>query len=194
MGVMLRISARGMKAFSRSISSADWSLVERLREVCPSDVAVIFGQEDESGSEARVALQVILASAQRVVDCIESNSDLWPMTFQFKTEHLHPIAASSGYQTGAISGIRLTGDEDHWYMLRAGVNKCCLRKVKGGPADSAQSAEEIDVRDRHELMTETHGRIRIRKVKRRTELRECVSSLVKYLGSLKEDTVVRALA
>ena len=85
--------------------------------------------------------------------------------------------ASSG--SGAVSGIRMPGDESSHYSLRAGLGVCKLERWGIDKDGTGFVIETIDCRDRTKLPTENCGVIAIK----RRKLKLALPALLKELHS-----------
>jgi hypothetical protein len=76
--------------------------------------------------------------------------------------------ASTG--SGAVSGIRMPGDDSSYYSLRAGLGVCKLERRGTDEDGSGFAIEVIDCRDRTKLATENCGVIAIKRRKMKLAL------------------------
>jgi hypothetical protein len=184
----------GEAVYEYRISRADWQLIESLRDHLPAEVELLF-IVPALGSEVCVPTNELRTAADRVAAFFMENSDLLPYTYQFKCERSpDPRIASGGFGTGGMSGLRLPGDKDHYYLIRAGLNECSLEKMAVGPDGRGFTVDKRDLRGESQLLTETVGKISIRRSRAKSELRQAVGEIRLFLQNVKAHEVTKTVA
>ena len=135
-----------------------------------------------------VKVPALNSAVLQIQSIMRSNKELLPCTYQFARE-LHPSPLNCGvYSTGGNSGIRVVGDDVHYYSLHAGFDECVLTKmaVKRG---RGVVVETKDIRGTTELMTSNMGKISIRKSRARTDVTKLLKDLVAFLETVDQKTI-----
>ena len=125
--------------------------------------------------------------------------ELLPYTYQFKSEYLEvgvgekPIISEAGFDAGGQSGFRMPGDEDHWYVIWAGLNVLRLDKVAVQPDGTGKVVEQRDLRGEKELMTTNFGRVQFRKRRAKSSLRKGLQEMRAFLATVQGPNVAKSV-
>jgi hypothetical protein len=184
----------GDAVYECRISRADWQLIQSLRDHLPAEVELLFSVP-ALGSEVRVPTNELRTAADHVAAFFTGSPQLLPYTYQFKCERSpDPRIAAGGFGTGGMSGLRLPGDNNHYYFLRAGLNECSLERKAVGPDGRGFTIDKRDLRGERELQTETVGKISIRRSRAKSELRQAVGEIRVFLQNVTADAVAKTVA
>jgi hypothetical protein len=179
MGLDLTYDANGA-TFTHRFSQADWATIEALRAHLPKEVEVCFDVQ-EPGEAVRIKTAALKESAAAIDRFLADNAHLLPATYQFKLERFPvPGVPVGGFDTGGISGLRLPGDQDHFYWIQAGLNECVLKKMAVGLDGRGVIVEERDLRGESELLTESAGKVQFRRRAAKTTLRRALREIAAF--------------
>jgi hypothetical protein len=183
----------GDAEYEYRISRADWDLMKSLREHLPEEIGLLF-EVPELGAVVNVPTDELRAAADRLEAFFSSHSDLLPYTYQFSCERTgDPYIVPGGFSTGGMSGLRLPGDDVHYYFIRAGFDECSLEKSRAGPDGRGVNVDRRDLRGERELLTENMGKIRIRRRRARTELRQAVAEIKQFLRDITSPGIAKSV-
>jgi hypothetical protein len=179
--------------FMHRFSMSDWETLEVVRQLCPEAVATIVDVPD-LGDEVLVPLFDLRNAVEQIDSLLHDRPELLPYTYQFKPEYLSSGDPSDDrriewgeFGTGGLSGIRLPGDEVHWYAIHGGLNECRLEKI-AAQQDGKDSiiVDQRDMRGERELWTANCGRIQIRKRRTKSSLRKGLAEIRDFLAEQPE--------
>jgi len=100
------------------------------------------------------------------VRALEQDGEALSYMYSFTVKE-GPLASTG---SGAVSGIRIPGDESSYYSLRAGLGVCKLERCGTDEDGRGFVIEVIDCRDRTKLATENCGVIAIKRRKMKLAL------------------------
>ena len=131
----------GDSEIERRITLADWKLIDELQKHLPDETETVFMVPD-LGEDVVESVENLREAAAKLTEFIDNHADVLPYTYAYRCERIpgYPGVAV-GYSSGGLSGIRLPGDADHFYFLRAGLDECSLERWgvsadgKGFPID-----------------------------------------------------------
>jgi predicted component of type VI protein secretion system len=84
----------------------------------------------------------------------------------------------------------MPGDENGVYWVEAGLGVCkLLRRPLDADPNDLKCGEEIDIRDRTELVTANLGVIKLFRKKKRTRLKALFTDLIAFLDELDGEEV-----
>jgi hypothetical protein len=190
MGLDLIYRCNG-EEFIHRFSMSDWDTLDAVRQICPEAVAKM-ADVPELGAEVCVPLSDLNSAIEQIDGLLRDQPDLLPYTYQTAHEMSFNDGQTVrfGFSTGGIGGIRLPGDEDHWYFIRAGLNECRLEKMGMQPDGTVRVVEERDLRGERELQTANFGRIQIRRRRAKSTLRKGVAEIRGFLAKQPEGAEV----
>jgi len=136
------------------------------------------------GDVVHIPTKSLQDAASRVLAFVAANKHLLPYTYQYKTEIPPDPRMTPGFNTGGLSGIRLPGDSDHHYLIKAGLNVCRLEKSGVGPDGRGVKISERDLRGERKLLTENRGVITIRRTRAKTDLLKALAEIEKFLNGV----------
>ena len=161
MGLDLMYSS-GQAGRSIRFTDAEWVYIDRLRAVAPTPINTLFSVADFARA-VQVSAEELIAAVDALVQLLRDRPDLQPTTYQWRAEFLPGSSAPDGkWSSGAMSGLRLPGDPDYFYMLRVGPDRCELEKMKVGADGRGVFSGREDLRGRAYVQTETLGRVDLR--------------------------------
>jgi hypothetical protein len=163
----------GQAVYEYRISRADWLLIQSLRDHLPAEAELLF-IVPALGAEVQIKTIELRAAADRLQAFFTENSQLLPYTYQFKCERPPDPRMTPGFSTGGMSGLRLSGDNEHYYFIRAGLNECSLEKMGIGPDRRGFTVDHRDLRGERELQTENLGKITIRRSRAKSDLAKAI--------------------
>jgi len=117
----------------------------------------------------------LIAAIREVLGALGREGDRLSYVYSFVVKE-GPLASSG---TGGVSGIRMPGDQAHYYSLDAGVGMCDLGKLGIDETGRGYLVETTDCRDKKSLATANAGEIKFNR--RRIEL--TLPTLMKDLES-----------
>jgi hypothetical protein len=175
----------GQAKRSIRFTDAEWACIDRLRAHVPASIDALFNVPD-FGRPVPVPNEELIAAADTVLELLRDRPDLQPITYQIRMEFFPGgTQADREWQGGAVSGLRLPGDGDHYYTIRVGPDCSELEKVRVGPDGRGVTVGREDLRGRNCVQTETVGRIDLRRrrsgaglLARLTELRAFFAGMV----------------
>jgi hypothetical protein len=85
------------------------------------------------------------------------------------------------------------GDPDHYYLIRVGPDRCELEKMGVGPNGRGVILGREDVRGRDHVLTETVGRVDLRRRPAGASLRKKVTELRGFFAGLSGKQVSKVL-
>jgi hypothetical protein len=182
----------GNDKYEYRISRADWELTQSLREYLPDEVDALFTVA-ELGDEVSVSTSVLRTAVEKVLVFLAENKKVLPYTYQFKLEIPPDPRMGTGFGTGGMSGIRMTGDEEHYYYIKAGLNICRLEKLGIGPDGRGIVVEKRDIRDEKELSTSNLGRIQIRRTRAKADLVKELPEIQRFLQQVTSAEVIKSV-
>jgi hypothetical protein len=174
------------------ISRADSELIESLRGHLPIEIEALF-LVPSLGEPVRVSTSILRSAVDAVIAFIAGNKDVLPYTYQFKAETPPDPRMTPGFSTGGMSGIRLPGDNDRSYTIRAGLNECRLEKLAVGPDGRPDYELERDLRGERELLTSNLGRIAIRRTRAKADLVKALPQIQRFLRSISTADVTKCV-
>jgi hypothetical protein len=161
MGLDLVYSS-GQAERSVRLTDVEWACIDRLRAIAQAPIDTLFNVPD-FGRAVPVPAKELASAADAVLQLIRDRPDLQPATYQWRAQFLPGTTQPDGrWNGGAMSGLRLPGDPDHFYMLRVGPDQCELEKMAVGADGRGVSMGREDLRGRDHLQTETLGRVDLR--------------------------------
>lgn len=192
MGLDFTYDADGA-GFTHRFSHADWDTIEALRAHLPEQVGICF-DVPELGESVRIKTAALKQSAVEIDHFLADNAQILPATYQFKLERFPvPGVPAGGFDTGGISGLRLPNDPDHYYGIRAGLNKLQLRKMAVGPDGKGVIVEERDMRNETELLTESAGKVQFRRRAAKTTLRRALRDIAAFADRVVSEEVTKVV-
>ena len=174
------------------ISRADWHLIQALREHLPEEVEALF-IVPAMGEPLHVATTVLRSAADTVLAFVTRSRDVLPYTYQFKLEFPSDPRMTPGFSTGGMSGMRLPGDSEHYYAIRAGLNECRLEKWGIGPDGRGCKIDERDLRGEREFLSANMGNITIRRTRAKADLVKALSEIQRFLQRVSSLEVVKSV-
>jgi len=178
----------GETVYECRISRADWQLIQSLREHLPAEAELLF-VVPALGAEVSIPTTELRAATARVEAFLAEDSDLLPHTYQFKYDRPPDPQMAAGFHTGGMSGLRLSGDDEHYYAIHAGLNECYLQKWEVSADGHGVLLERRDLRDVRELQTQNLGKITIRRIRTKARLRQIVAEIRKFLQNVTAPNV-----
>ena len=97
-----------------------------------------------------------------------------------------PLAASG---SGPLAGIRLEGDDSHWYILQCGVARCELQKLATDQSRKTRLIDVIDLRREKSLATLNLGIIKLKRRRIKTDVPDSLRRLAEFLRQANGDAV-----
>jgi hypothetical protein len=192
MGLDLVYSS-GQARRSVRFTDAEWTCIDRLRAVAQAPIDTLFDVPDFD-RPVPVPTEELVDAADAVLQLLRDRPDLQPETYQMRMEHFPNSAQPDGeWQGGAMSGLRLVGDPDHYYMIRVGPDRCELEKMGMGPDGRGVILGREDVRGRDHVLTETVGRVDLRRVPAGAGLRKKLTELRGFFAGLSEKQAFKVL-
>jgi hypothetical protein len=182
----------GNAVYEYRIARADWELIQSLRGHLPNEIEALF-VVPSLGEPVRVATPTLRSAIGAVMAFIASNKDLLPYTYQFKVETPPDPRMTPGFGTGGMSGIRLPGDTDCSYTIRAGLNECRLDKISVGPDGRPHHELARDLRGERELPTANMGKITIRRTRAKTDLVKALPKIQAFLRDISSPEVTKSV-
>ena len=174
----------------------DWETIDLVRQFCPEAVASMVDVPD-FGDEVRVPLCDLRNAVEQIDGLLRDQPGLLPYTYQFKPEYISSGDLSDDrriewhkFGTGGLSGIRLPGDEVHWYAIHAGLNECRLEKLAKQHDGRGVIVAQRDIRGERELRTANCGQIQIRKRRAKSSLRKGLAEIRNFLAEKPEGAEV----
>jgi hypothetical protein len=193
MGLDLTYDADGTR-FTHRFSHADWATIEALREHLPEQVGVCFDVA-ELGEAVQISTAALKKCAFEIDRFVSKNSQFLPATYQFKLERFPvPGVPAGGFETGGISGLRLPNDQDHFYMIHAGLNELRLTKMAEGPDGKGVIVEDRDIRNEASLLTESAGLVRFRRRAAKTTLRLALREISKFAENVASPKLMKMVS
>ena len=190
MGIDLTYKA-GEKEFCIRLSMSDWQTIAEVNRHLPAAVATCFEVPD-FGQPAVIPRATLRDSAAQIETLLVEHPELLPHTYQYKLEFMQQgdkrIVLPFNFDTGGVSGVRLPGDDQHWYSILAGLNKLLLEK-----RTTNEVVEVRDLRGESELSTANMGCIQFRKRRAKTNLRKCLGEILAFLNTIDECQVTKVL-
>ena len=123
-----------------------------------------------------------------------NRKELLPGTYQMRMEYLPGSTQPYGvWNGGALSGLRLPGDGEHYYTIHVGPDRCELVTMGDGPDGCGVVIGREDIRGRTHVLTETVGRIDLRLRPAGAGLRKKLSELRAFLTQLPGQQVTKLL-
>ena len=174
------------------ISHADWELIQSLRGHLPDEIEALF-VVPSVGGPVRVPTPTLRSALDAVMAFIAGNKDVLPYTYQFKVETPPDPRMTPGFGTGGMSGIRLPGDADRSYTLRAGLNECRLEKLAVDPDGRPYYELERDLRGERELPTSNLGKIAIRRTRAKADLVRALPKIQQFLRGINSPDVSKCV-
>jgi hypothetical protein len=92
-----------------------------------------------------------------------------------------------------MSGLRLPGDPDHFYMLRVGPDQCELEKMRVGTDGRGVFVGRENLRGHDHVQTETLGRVDLRRRPAGNGLRKKLAELRDFFAGLTGREVSKVL-
>lgn len=158
------------------LSQADKTLLSLIAQRLPAEDLQILQNvflrsfSNRAGMLSRSELVRVVGKA---VHALEQDGEALSFMYSFTVKG-GPLASMG---SGAVSGIRMPGDDSSYYALRAGLGVCKLERRGIDEDGSGFVIDVIDCRNRTTLATENYGEIVIKR--RKIEL-----SLLKLFKSL----------
>jgi hypothetical protein len=146
------------------LSQADKNLLSLLGERLSAEKLQVLQSvflrsfKNRAGVLARTDL---VDAVGEVVRALEQDGEALSYMYSYTVKQ-GPLASTG---SGAVSGIRMPGDDSSYYSLRAGLGVCKLERRGTDEDGSGLVIEVIDCRDRTELATENCGVITIKRRK-----------------------------
>jgi hypothetical protein len=174
-------------------TDAEWTCIDRLRAVAQAPIDTLFNVPD-FGQPVAVVAEELVEAAGAVLQLLRDRPDLQPATYQMRMEHFPNSAQPDGeWQGGAVSGLRLPGDADHFYFIRVGPDRCELEKMAVGPDGRGVIVGREDMRGRDHVQTETVGRVDLRRRPSGASLRKKLAELQAFFAGLVGRQVSKVL-
>jgi hypothetical protein len=175
------------------ISDAEWAYIDRLRDLARGPIDTLFNAPD-FGETISVAAEELAGAVDAVLQLFDERPDLQPASYQWRAEFLPGGTQLDGrWNGGAMSGLRLPGDLEHFYMIRVGPEQCELEKMGVGPDGRGVVLGREDLRERDHLQTETVGRIDVRRRPAGAGLRKKLGEMRVFFGGLSGRKVSKVL-
>jgi hypothetical protein len=177
----------GSKEFVWKFSGVDLDLLTLLAKAKPKQGELVLGVAG-FGVPKRVKRHKLRRAVADVQDELQ-RGDNFPVEYQCLVA-AEPFCDQEPDSTPGLGGIRMPGDESGFYCLEAGLGVCRLRRrpLDVSP-DEPVHWEEIDIRDRTELVTANLGVIKLFRKKKRTRLKTLFTDLIAFLDQLDQDNV-----
>jgi hypothetical protein len=162
-----------------------------LKSHLPDAIATTADGSD-LGEAVTVPLDALREAINQIESLVRDRPALLPYTYEFKCESfvVHGQRIETTFTTGHMSGLRLPGDEENWYSIRAGLDECRLDKMARQPDGTVRVVEQRDLRTEQELQTSNFGPIRIRKRRAKSSLRSGLAKIRAFLADLPEGAVI----
>jgi hypothetical protein len=149
----------------------------------------------EFGEPKTVSLATLRTSIEQIDGLLRDHPDLLPHRYQFKFEYFEDngfrwIPFGGEFDTGAISGLRPSGDE-HVYVIRAGLNELTLTKCAILPDGRGTPVERRDIRGENKLLTTNCGIVRFRRRRAKSSLRRGLREIREFLATLNVPDVIK---
>jgi hypothetical protein len=192
MGLDLVYSSGRAKRSIR-FTDAEWACIDRLRAVAQAPVDTLFNVPD-FGRAVPVPAEELAGAVDAVLQLLRDRPDVQPATYQWRAEFLPGSTQPDGtWNGGAMSGLRLPGDRDHFYMLRVGPDQCELEKMAVGEDGRGVSVGREDLRGRDHVQTETVGRVDLRRRTAGAGLRKKLDEPRGFFAGLRGQRVSKVL-
>jgi hypothetical protein len=177
----------GSKEFVWQFSAVDSDLLSLLAAARPKQGEIVLGVPDfgEPKKVKRDKLRRAVADLQE--ELLER--DHFPVEYQCLVT-AEPFRHEEPCSTPGLGVIRMPGDQNSVYWVEAGLGVCKLirRPLDADPSDLKRE-EEIDIRDRTELVTANLGVIKLFRKKKRTRLKTLFTDLIAFLDQLDGEEV-----
>jgi len=168
------------------LTQADWKTLFNLREIAPEAVNDLI-EVPEPGVIIKVKLERLRKAVEQIEMQLEEHSNALAWVYEFGNE--------KGFiSSWMMSGIRIPGDEDHFYGIQVGINECELLKIAVGSDGKGKTIEREDIRHLQELETANMGTIKIRKRRAASRLLPELKSIKAYLVSVDGEYVEKTLS
>lgn len=168
------------------LTQADWETLFNLREIVPEAVGVLT-DVPEPGAAVKVKLETLREAVVEVEGQLEEHADALSYVYEFGNE--------KGFiKSWMMSGIRMPGDEDHFYGIQVGLNECELLKIASDTTIPNRCTERLDIRHLQELETTNMGTLKIRKRRAASRLKAELQSIKAYLASVDDKYVEKTLS
>jgi len=191
MGVELVYKCGG-RELCPEFSEADWDSLNRIWEESDGAVATL-ADATELGEDEGVLVRDLRDAIDRIDRMLSRYPEPTRYLYQYKAEYWEfgdRRIEIDEFGDGSLAGIRLLGDEEHTYVIRAGLERCCLEK-RSNRADRARGpVESRDLRDEQFLETANFGRIRIRKSRVESDLRAKLAEIRRFIERLPDDETI----
>jgi hypothetical protein len=154
----------GDSEHSMVLSQADKSLLSLIGERVSAENLQVLQNVFLRAFRNRAAVlprSDLVDALGEAVRALEQDGEALSYMYNFTVKE-GPLASTG---SGAVSGIRMPGDESNYYSLRAGLGVCNLERCGIGEDGSGFLIEVIDCRDRTRLATENCGVIAIKRRK-----------------------------
>src|SRR3990172_3223150 len=168
-------------------------IFERLCKKHPRECEVVFGVEEPNeltfdAPKAVVARSDLLAAIDSLLAAFKDDPDLSPRRYVFDFDIIPGLHTEGDTE---VNGVRLPGKEGCYHLL-GGIDQCVLREVYFGEQLPVYK-NPVDVRDKTDIETESHGPIQIRSTKKRSPLAGELRALRKFLQSQSGEAVIKLL-
>jgi len=176
----------GQKEFVWKLTPVELDLLALLAEAKPKEGKLVVDVAG-FGVPKRVKRGELRRAVANLQDELQ-RQDHFPVEYQCQVTA--PPFSHSEPDSTKVGGIQMPGDESGFYTLEAGLGVCKLRRrpLEISPGDPVQW-EEIDIRDRTELVTANLGVIKLFRKKKRTRLKTFLTDLIAFLDQLDDDEV-----
>jgi hypothetical protein len=183
----------GDAEYSVRFTDAEWACIERYRTVAPDSIDTLFNT-DAFGQPVPVLADELAEATAALLGLLKERPDLQPMAYQMRNERLpNSDQPDRTWQGGAVSGLRLPVDPDHFYMIRVGANTCQLTKVAVGPDGRGIILGTEDLRGQTQIQTETVGRVDFRARPAGAGLRKRLVAMGEFFASVSGLPVYKKL-
>jgi len=187
------VYSSGQVERSVRLTDAEWACLDRLRATARPPVDTLFHVPD-FGRAVPVPAEELAGAADAVLQLLRDRPDVQPATYQWRAQFLPGTTQPDGrWNGGAMSGLRLPGDPDHFYLLRVGPDQCELEKMAVGADGRGVSAGREDLRGRAHVRTETLGRVDLRRRPAGAGLRKKLDELRRFFAGLTGQRVSKVL-
>ena len=173
----------GSFAHSVALSTIDSRLISLLKARIPRDALNIIQRVFLSSHAARlklIACADLVSAIDAMLNAVEGEGDKLCYVYGFHIKS-GPLASSG---SGAVSGIRMPGDESHYFSLTGGAGICELQKWGIDETGTGYLVETMDCREIQSLLSENTGEIIIKKRKVKLTLPSLLHDLKSRLTTL----------
>lgn len=191
MGVDLVYKCRGRELWPE-FSEADWDTLNRIWEESDGAVATL-ADATELGEDEGVAARDLRDAIDRIDRILSHHPEPTRYLYQYKADYWEfgdRRIEIDEFGDGSLAGIRLPGDEEHFYVIRAGLERCCLEKLAERTARAGGLVESRDLRDEPFIETANFGRIQIRKSRVESDLRAKLAEIRRFIERVPDDEMI----